>query len=230
MNLRVIARGRRRGSPMCRDRLSLRRRHAAGARGCATGLFRPGDRLGEDADLRPRGDLGGALAAGPAAGRGIRQHDRGPARTAARGRSSGTRSRSSLDRGDDAGETFPGRRIARRDPRTRDPFVLELIKNALVDAGRRDGADGVAHRALLRRQGGARFLDRAVPGRRRADRAGHLPAVPSRRHAVRGARGGRTPSAAASGRAICSSPTTRTTAARTCRTSCWSSRSSTAAR
>ena len=92
-------------------------------------------------------------------------------------------------------------------------------------ARRRDGADGLPHRALVRGQGGARLLDRALPRRRPADRARDVPAVPSGRHAVRGEGGACAPTPGASGRATSSSPTIRTTAARTCPTSCWSSRS-----
>ena len=68
----------------------------------------------------------------------------------------------------------------------RDPFALELIKNALVALADEMALTVLPHGALVRREGGPRLLDRVVPGGRPADRAGNLPAVSPGRHAVRG--------------------------------------------
>ena len=86
---------------------------------------------------------------------------------------------------------------------------MEAIKVAAPEAGarpvhprhhqerarrdrRRDGQHGGADRPVVRGQGGARLLDRALQRRRRADRPGHLPSAPHGRHAVchRGGRAG----------------------------------------
>jgi hypothetical protein len=129
MNVRVIARGGR-GLAGARAAVPVRRVDAGGER--ANGVLRSRIRRGADAGLRawrPRQ----RMDQGSAARRGVRQHDRGPARTDGRASSHGTRSKSRsreefvMNRLADAQELAPTGRAL-----DRDPFALELIKNALV--------------------------------------------------------------------------------------------------
>ena len=197
MNVRVIARAST-GAAQVPDRLSLAD-DCARLAAARAGLFRPGVRLAADAHLRARRSRRRDWRDGPLLveefdsttvvppdGRAPLHrvgHHRNRARVTAMTASAGPR-------------RFARRRCGRRSRAI--PFALELIKNALVALADEMALTVYAHGALVRGQGGARLLDRAVPRRRPADRAGHLPAVPSRRDAVRGQGGRRAPSAAAS--------------------------------